>query len=404
MIPNTHQPSVSTTDSFYADLPLRQDFLEITNSHNFVCVPDDWYIVITDIRGSTKAIEAGRYKEVNMLGACSIIAVLNIAGSLEIPFVFGGDGATILIPPSLFQATRDALIATNRLANGEFQMELRVGAVPVADVHAHASMVKVAKFQVSEHYNQGVFIGGGLTQATDWVKDPAYADRYLFVDEGRPVTADFSGLECRWQDIPSQHGEMLSLLVLATGQDPMQERQVYRQVLEALCEIYGNDRNFRPVSRHNLHLTVNPRQLSYETRVRAKSSRWWDRWLYLAAIALGNAIAWVLVTFNLKFDGFRWGKLKATVAADTDYKKFDDILRMILSSTPQQRQQLEAYLEQQYQQKRLVYGIHVSDRALMTCLVFERKDRQVHFIDGADGGYALAAKAMKQRMQMQGMG
>jgi hypothetical protein len=34
----------------------------------------------------------------------------------------------------------------------------------------------------------------------------------------------------------------------------------------------------------------------------------------------------------------------------------------------------------------------------MTCLVFERNGRQVHFVDGADGGYAVAAKAMKRRI------
>jgi len=34
---------------------------------------------------------------------------------------------------------------------------------------------------------------------------------------------------------------------------------------------------------------------------------------------------------------------------------------------------------------------------LMTCLVFERHGRQVHFIDGADGGYAIAAKKLKHR-------
>jgi hypothetical protein len=35
----------------------------------------------------------------------------------------------------------------------------------------------------------------------------------------------------------------------------------------------------------------------------------------------------------------------------------------------------------------------------MTCLVFERDGRQVHFVDGADGGYTLAAKKMKERMR-----
>jgi len=35
---------------------------------------------------------------------------------------------------------------------------------------------------------------------------------------------------------------------------------------------------------------------------------------------------------------------------------------------------------------------------LMTCLVFERHGQQVHFVDGADGGYAAAAKEMKKRL------
>lgn len=86
------------TESFYANLPILDNFLEITNSDNFHSVPSDWHVVITDIISSTKAIEEGRYKQVNLLGASSIAAVLNIASEIEIPFVFGGDGATLLIP------------------------------------------------------------------------------------------------------------------------------------------------------------------------------------------------------------------------------------------------------------------------------------------------------------------
>jgi hypothetical protein len=62
---------------------------------------------------------------------------------------------------------------------------------------------------------------------------------------------------------------------------------------------------------------------------------------------------------------------------------------------------LTEYLEKNYKTGKLVYGLHISDRALMTCLVFERNGRQVHFIDGADGGYAVAAKVMKQRITNQ---
>lgn len=46
-----------------------------------------------------------------------------------------------------------------------------------------------------------------------------------------------------------------------------------------------------------------------------------------------------------------------------------------------------------------MYGFHVSDRALMTCLVYEEQGRHIAFIDGADGGYALAAKVLKEKLK-----
>ena len=46
----------------------------------------------------------------------------------------------------------------------------------------------------------------------------------------------------------------------------------------------------------------------------------------------------------------------------------------------------------------LAYGLHVTDRAHMTCLVFNYSGRHLHFIDGADGGLFSAAKAFKERV------
>ena len=56
------------SENFYSQLPLLDYFLKITDIGNFFDVPEDWYIIVTDIRGSTQAIEAGKYKEVNLLG------------------------------------------------------------------------------------------------------------------------------------------------------------------------------------------------------------------------------------------------------------------------------------------------------------------------------------------------
>ena len=386
------------SENFYSQLPLLDNFLKITEIGNFVDVPDDWYIVVTDIRGSTKAIEAGKYKEVNLLGACSIVAVLNAAGETEIPFVFGGDGASLLMGPSLLPAAQKALLATQQLAKTEFDMDLRVGVVPVKVVVAANYPVKIAKFKVSENYSQAVFIGGGLTRATELIKDPVAGNIYSIKNNGVSPKANFSGLECRWQDIPSKYGEIVTLLVMVRSDFDPQSHQFYRNILRKIQYIYGKENSLNPIDRKNLKLTLNSAKLIKETLVRASSASWLDRQLYLSKIQLETALGSLLMNLKVKTEELDWGVYKDIALAATDYRKFDDMLRMVISGNEWRRKKLTAYLEKNYREGKLVYGLHVSDRALMTCLVFERGGRQVHFVDGADGGYALAAKDMKERM------
>ena len=386
------------SENFYSQLPLLDNFLKITEIGNFVDVPDDWYIVVTDIRGSTQAIEAGKYKEVNLLGACSIVAVLNAAGETEIPFVFGGDGASLLMGPSLLPAAQKALLATQQLAKREFDMDLRVGLVPVKVVVAANYPVKIAKFKVSENYSQAVFIGGGLTRATELIKDPVAGNIYSIKNNGVSPTADFSGLECRWQDIPSKYGEIVTLLVMVRSDFGPQSHQFYRNILKKIQYIYGKENSLNPIDRKNLKLTLNSAKLIKETLVRASSASWLDRQLYLSKIQLETALGSLLMNLKVKTEELDWGVYKDMAIAATDYRKFDDMLRMVISGNEWRRKKLTRYLERNYREGKLVYGLHVSDRALMTCLVFERGGQQVHFVDGADGGYALAAKDMKERM------
>ncbi|WP_445171965.1 DUF3095 domain-containing protein [Microcoleus sp.] len=386
------------SENFYSQLPLLDNFIEITDLGNFVDVPDDWYIVVTDIRGSTKAIEAGKYKEINLLGACSIVAVLNVAGQTEIPFVFGGDGGSLLIGPSLLPAAQKALLATQQLAKTQFDMDLRVGVVPVKVVVAANYPVKIAKFKVSENYSQAVFIGGGLTRATELIKDPVAGNIYSIKNNGVSPKADFSGLECRWQDIPSKYGEIVTLLVMVRSDFGQQNHHFYRNILKEITYIYGEEIFLNPIQSKNLKLTLNSTKLIKETLVRASSAGWFDRHLYLSKIQLETALGSLLMNLKVKTEELDWGVYKDIAIAATDYRKFDDMLRMVISSNEWQRKKLTRYLERNYREGKLVYGLHISDRALMTCLVFERGGRQVHFVDGADGGYALAAKDMKQRM------
>ena len=45
----------------------------------------------------------------------------------------------------------------------------------------------------------------------------------------------------------------------------------------------------------------------------------------------------------------------------------------------------------------LRYGLHMQDSALMTCVVpSATTSTHMHFVDGAAGGYALAARQMRE--------
>lgn len=91
---------------------------------------------------------------------------------------------------------------------------------------------------------------------------------------------------------------------------------------------------------------------------------------------------------------------EAELRANTDFRKFDGHLRMVLDVTPQQAQAMERFLAALFEDGRIVYGVHRADAALMTCLVFSlEQSEHVHFIDGAGGGYALAASDLKTRLK-----
>ncbi|HMQ31293.1 MAG TPA: DUF3095 domain-containing protein [Chloroflexaceae bacterium] len=386
------------TSDFYMGLAPLASFAAITDPGSFAPLPADWQLVITDVRGSTRAIAEGRYKEVNMVGAASIVALLNAAGPVDIPFVFGGDGATLAIPPGLVERARRTLAALGALARQAFGLDLRCAVVPVAALAAAGQSVGLARLAVAEHYNQAAF-SGGLAYAEALIKDPIDGEVFLVGPDEAPDAADLSGLECRWQDIRSRHGETVSLLITPAPALPAAARPaLLRDVIARLEAAYGSERDYHPLAVGQLRATIDPRALLVETRARTAPALW-PRLRYLAQIwGLNLGVRLYRHYEAIRGRGPWWDQYRDLVVRTADYRKYDDTLRMIIAGTPAQRQALEGHLEARFRRGELAYGIHVADRALMTCLVFERMGRQVHFVDGADGGYALAARALKGRL------
>jgi len=93
--------AAGNSDLFYNELESFNNFAEFVELGEYAAFPDDWMVMISDVQGSTRAIEASRYKDVNMVGAATITAILNVCGDIEVPFVFGGDGGILIVPGSL---------------------------------------------------------------------------------------------------------------------------------------------------------------------------------------------------------------------------------------------------------------------------------------------------------------
>ena len=385
-----------SSDRFFNELPPQKDFFQITDPSNFTPVPNDWWVVITDVRGSTKAIEAGRYKEVNMIGAASVVAILNVSRTIEIPFVFGGDGATLLVPPSLIATVRQTLSSSQALAKQEFDLELRAGCIAVSEIRAAGYDIRIAKVRLGKVHEQAMFAGGGIKYAENQIKDLNFAALYA-VTPSDNIDANYEGLECRWQDIPSRKGEVVSLIVVATGRDASHNQAIYRRTLDQIRQIYGDDEACAPISVADLAPTFDLQALMREARIRTPAGL--GRYLYTLRIWFLNVLFKQFIRRDVTMGDVRWRDYLELLVATSDFRKYDDALRMVISGTAEQRRQLDRYFAAGYANGEIVYGLHHTDRALMTCIVFERMGRQVHLVDGADGGLTAAARDLKERLR-----
>jgi hypothetical protein len=381
--------SPDESDLFYQNAKTFEDFNGIIEEANFITVPDDWYVVITDIKGSTKAIDAGRYRDVNTVGAAAIVCVQNAMGDLEYPFVFGGDGATLLIPKCGIEKVRDALIGLKMLSRDQFDLGLRVGVVPVKVLSDEGIPIRVAKYKLIGKKSVAIFRGGGLTAAEDKIKG---TDQYELPESGA-TQASLQGLSCRWQPIPSKRGIVLSLLVVARTKN---QEGVYRDVLSNLNDAFGG-----AIEEAN---PVNIPQLSYKSvsqmlkdEAKFHRSKWSLGYLFRALEIFGAFLVFKLRVPALYFNTKEYTE---SMRSHSDYRKFDDALRMIIDCTPEQVASIRQALDQGYEKGELFYGLHESGASLMTCHVDNLKEgNHIHFIDGGDGGYAMAAKQLKGQMK-----
>lgn len=377
---------------FYGSIPVFTGFADVTDAARYMPLPEGWWVGLTDVVSSTQAIAEGRYKSVNMAGAAAIAAMVNTLKGMDFPFAFGGDGVAFAVAPEHEAWARQALGETAAFARDELGHTLRTALVPIADIRAAGRDVRVARYGASPHVSYAMFAGGGI----GWAEAALKRGDYAVPPAEAGARPDLSGLSCRWNEIDAARGVILSLiLVPAGGEDTPLFRALIRDVLELASDPATAG---RPVAQVG-DLTVKWPPAGFDLEVRASRPRARSMWLQRLRAFLSTAFQVSLFRFSIPVGGFNPDRYRQELIDNADFRKYEDGLRLTLDCTAELADRLEVRLDEAEAAGIARYGAYRQKAAILTCLVpvASRADH-VHFIDGAAGGYATAAKSLKSKM------
>ena len=151
------------------------------------------------------------------------------------------------------------------------------------------------------------------------------------------------------------------------------EQTVYQEVSQKILDIYGHEEDHHPVQSAKLTLASSLGKLSVEARIRTCFETQWKRLKYTLRLVF-LVYAGKFLMLNVKTKNFDWGEYKQNLIVNTDYRKFDETLRTIISGTLEQRKQLVAYLEKLHYERKIVYG-----DSRFTCRYYNLYDFQLRY-------------------------
>src|SRR6266436_4323884 len=372
--------------TFYGSIPVFRGFTKLMEPSLYSPLPGDWTVGVADIVESTKAIADRRYKAVNMAGAAVIASVTNALEGREFPFVFGGDGASFAVGADDLPRAREALSATAAWVKEDLDLVMRVALVPVGAIRAQGFDVRVARFGPSANLSYAMFSGGGL----GWAEVAMKRGEFAVQAAPQGTQPDLTGLSCRFEEIPATRGIILSVLVVpARDADPA----AFRKLIEDVVGLVERSPDAgRPVPPGGPPLRWPPAGVDYEARAARGGSLFRRRSFVLA----NTLFVYVVMRFGISVGGFVPKTYVQQVVENSDFRKYDDGLRMILDCTPELERALTQRLAAAASEGIARYGLHRQDAAMMTCFTPSAlRSDHVHFIDGARGGYASAATALK---------
>jgi len=247
-------------------------------------------------------------------------------------------------------------------------------------------------------YSQAILEGDGIDQAEIYLKTPG-SPYLLSLETPTFIEPDFTGYTCRWEDFPSPFGETVALLIKFCN--PSKAERL--SFLTEMDHIIGKPEVHHPLRVEKSRMALfNVKRLNNEAAVITGSSKGWNAFVYRMKMRFWILCCLIFIKFNLHvFSGkLDISQMRQNNVQSSDFRKYDNSLKMILALKKTSRVELEKFLEARYNKGDIFYGLHITDRAMITCLMHNKGDSEVHFVDAADGGYTYAAKKLKQQVKL----
>ena len=374
---------------FYKKLKLSKESLVdlLDNEEDFKNVPESWYVIVVDIQNSTNAVKEGNHHQVNLTATGAIISVLNtirkFQGNIEIPYFFGGDGATFIVPFSLLDKIVQVLDNYRIHIKRKTNLVLRVGQIHVKELVEKNVQLKIAKHQLTEKLSIPIVLGNGLKVAEHIIKSSFKEKNTTSFDES---LLNLEGMECRWDEISPDKSQAKVVCLLLDATVEATQSDIYKQVLSQMEKDFGSFENRQPIKNTKLRLDANPKKVLEEMKISLVS----NNWMYFLKSWLKTNFGKIYL--NLTSSGKQYlkqiGQLSHTFM-------LDGMINTVFTAEQSKIDNFIAFLDTLEADNKLIYGIHVTHASVMSCYVLDRRTTHSHFVDGTEGGYTSAAKCLK---------
>lgn len=361
----------------------------LDNEADFKNVPGSWHVVVVDIQNSTNAVKEGNHHQVNLTATGAIISVLNTVrkfkGNVEIPYFFGGDGATFIVPFSLLDKIVQVLNNYRIHIKRKVNLVLRVGQIPVKDLVEQNVQLKIAKHQLTEKLSIPIVLGNGLKVAEHLIKSSFKEKNTTSFDES---LLNLEGMECRWDEISPDKSQAKVVCLLLDVSEEAFQGDIYKRVLTQMEKDFGNFENRQPIKNTMLKLDANPKKVLAEMKISLVS----NNWMYFLK-------SWLKTNFGkiyLKLT--RSGKQYLKQIGQLSHTfMLDGMINTVFTAEQSKIDNFISFLDELENDNKLIYGIHVTHASVMSCYVLDKKTTHSHFVDGTEGGYTSAAKMFKAK-------